>query len=211
MLILLMYKPCSQFLRNAACHQVAVWHSRWTSSILLELVECVSLLLAERANTKQLLRFISGLIWKQATPVKPNGLSNLFTIKIDACFLICLGYTSFSYNPYILPTVFPTSHVVSYFVDTCGFGLHTSRSKHAVLVSWNKQKLHLYLHLLALIKRIDTNFQLVRNHHRKSKKILENQKVRFQTSNKTCFLSYISSIHVIFKPKPKQLRKFIKS
>ena len=81
MLILLMYKPCSQFLRNAACHQVAVWHSRWTSRILLELVECVSLLLAERANTKQLLRFISGLIWKQATPVKPNGLSNLFTIK----------------------------------------------------------------------------------------------------------------------------------
>ena len=62
MLILLMYKPCSQFLRNAACHQVAVWHSRWTSRILLELVECVSLLLAERANTKQLLRFISGLI-----------------------------------------------------------------------------------------------------------------------------------------------------
>ena len=67
------------------------------------------------------------------------------------------------------------------FVDTCAFGLHKINKKQ------NLHQLHAYMHLLVLIKRLDTNLQLVPNHHRKFKKSIGKPKSTFSNIKKDMF------------------------
>ena len=79
------------------------------------------------------------------------------------------------------------------FVDTCGFGLHKINKKQ------NLHQLHAYMHLLVLIKRLDTNLQLIPNHHRKFKKSIGKPKSTFSNIKKDMFPKlFLSSIHDIF-------------